>query len=307
MELQNKSNNPSGSGACGGMLPRSGQRQWRQYLIGTAFFAAVLAGAYSRGNAAQAKRVTTHRPPADNLVKIKEGGSLFRTNCAPCHGLNAKGGGKGPDLTSGRWVHGSTDAAIIRTITQGVSGTQMPANDLQDSETRAIVAYLRSLSPSRDPAVSGDRKKGEQIFFGKGSCSQCHMVSGKGGSLGPDLTRVGASRSASYLIDSVREPGKELSDGMVDPNNHYADALVYDTVTVVTRDGRRITGIAKNEDEFSIQLLDAAEDLHLLLRKDLESVVHERKSLMPSYSQEVLSNAELRDLVAYLESLRGNP
>lgn len=287
-------------------MQRSARRRWKQHLVVAALSAAVLAGADSPVNAAQDKRVTTLKPNADRVVKIKEGAALFRTNCAPCHGLNAKGGGKGPDLTSGRWVHGSTEAAIFRTITQGVSGTQMPANDLQDSETRAIVAYLRSLSPSSKTTVFGDRKKGEQIFFGKGTCSQCHMVSGKGGGLGPDLTRVGASRSAAYLIDSIREPGKQLSDGMVDPNNHYADPLVYDTVTVVTRDGRRITGVAKNEDEFSIQLLDAAEDLHLLLRKDLESVVHERKSLMPSYSQEMLSNAELRDLVAYLESLRGN-
>ena len=269
--------------------------------------AAVLARAGSPVNAAQEGRATAHKPIADRVVKIKEGAALFRTNCAPCHGLNAKGGGKGPDLTSGRWVHGSTEAAIFRTITQGVSGTQMPANDLEDSETWAIIAYLRSLSPSSKTSVFGDRKQGEQIFFGKGNCSQCHMVSGKGGSLGPDLTRVGASRSAAYLIDSIREPGKELSDGMVDPNNHYADALVYDVVRVVTRDGLRIVGIARNEDEFSIQLLDTGEQLHLLLRKDLESVVHERKSLMPSYSPEMLSNAELRDLVAYLESLRGNP
>lgn len=183
----------------------------------------------------------------------------------------------------------------------------MPANDLADSETWAIIAYLRSLSPSRNSVISGDRNKGEQIFFGKGACSQCHMVSGRGGDLGPDLTRVGASRSAAYLIDSIRNPSEELSDGMVDPNNHYADALVYDTVTVVTRDGRRITGVAKNEDEFSIQLLDNGQQLHLLLKKDLESAAHQRKSLMPSYSPDMLSDAELRDLMAYLENLRGNP
>jgi cytochrome c oxidase cbb3-type subunit 3 len=236
-----------------------------------------------------------------------EGASLFRANCAPCHGLNAMGGGKGPDLTSGRWAHGSTDAAIFRTITHGVPGTEMPANSLEDSETWAIIAYLRSLRPSANAVACGNRKRGEQIFFGKGACSQCHMVSGKGGDLGPDLTRVGASRSADYLIDALRKPSKDLSDGMVDPNNHYANALVYYTVAVVTREGRRITGIAKNEDEFSIQLLDTDQQLDLLLKKDLKSVVHERKSLMTAYTQQMLSGPELRDLLAYLESLRGNP
>jgi putative heme-binding domain-containing protein len=132
------------------------------------------------------------------------------------------------------------------------------------------------------------------------------MVNGKGGRLGPDLTRVGAARSTAYLIDSVRKPSKELSEGMVDPNNHYANALVYDTVSVVTREGERITGVAKNEDTFSVQLLDTNEQLHLLLKRDLESVTHERKSLMPAYTKDIVSDVELRDLVAYLETLRGN-
>ena len=94
---------------------------------------------------------------------------------------------------------------------------------------------------------------------------------------------------------------------MVDPNNPWSYALVYDTVTVVTRQGQRIVGIAKNEDTFTIQLLDTNQQLHLLNTKDLESVTHERKSLMPDYSREMLSDTELRDLVAYLQSLRGNP
>jgi len=83
--------------------------------------------------------------------------------------------------------------------------------------------------------------------------------------------------------------------------------LVYDTVTAVTRQGERIVGVAKNEDTFSIQLLDTGQQLHLLLKSDLESLTHQRKSLMPEYSPEMLSDAELRDLVAYLQSLRGNP
>jgi putative heme-binding domain-containing protein len=245
-------------------------------------------------------------PVAAKSTRIKEGASLFRANCAPCHGLNAQGGGRGPDLTTGRWVHGSSDDAIFRTISQGVPGTEMPANNFEDSETRAIIAYLRSLSPSSKPAVSGDRTRGQQIFFGKGACSQCHMVSGKGGGLGPDLTRVGAARSTAYLLEAVREPSKELSDGMVDPNNHYVNALVYDTVTVVTRAGQQMTGVAKNEDTFSIQLLDTNQQLHLLLKRDLDSVTHERRSLMPAYTVSMLSDTELHDVVAYLESRRGN-
>jgi putative heme-binding domain-containing protein len=275
-------------------------------LTAATLSAVFILGLGSAAKSLHARAVAARKPHTANAAEIREGASLFRANCSPCHGLNAQGGGRGPNLTSGRWVHGSTEADIFRTITQGVPGTEMPASSFQDSETRAIIAYLRSLSPLSKPIVTGDRARGEQIFFGKGSCSQCHMVSGKGGSLGPDLTRAGAARSAAYLIDSIREPSKKLSEGMVDPNNHYANALVYDTVTVVTREGQRFTGVAKNEDTFSIQLLDTNQQLHLLLKRDLESVTHEQKSLMPAYTKDMLSDAEVRDLVAYLQSLRGN-
>jgi cytochrome c oxidase cbb3-type subunit III len=252
---------------------------------------------------AQDKTVTN--PVAGNAAAIQEGNSLFRANCSPCHGLNAQGGGRGPDLTAGRWLHGSSDAEIFATISRGVPGTEMPASGFEDSETWAILAYIRSLSPDNHAVVEGDRAKGEKIFSKSAGCSACHMVRGRGGLLGPDLSRVGEARSVPYMIDAIREPSKELSAGMLDPNNHYGLPLVYDTVTVVTGGGQKVVGVAKNEDTFSIQLLDTQQQLHFFQKKDLKAVTHERKSLMPAYSEQMLKPAELQDLIAYLESLRG--
>jgi putative heme-binding domain-containing protein len=181
----------------------------------------------------------------------------------------------------------------------------MPANDFEDSEIQAIIAFLRSLSPPKQLG-SGDSARGEKIFFGSGGCSQCHMVKGHGGLLGPDLSRVGASRSTSYLVDSIRTPSKDLSDGMLDPNNHWGLPLVYDTVTVVTADGQRITGVAKNEDTFSIQLLDTDQKLQLFLKDRVKEVIHERKSLMPIYSEQMLDTRALLDLLAYLNTMRND-
>jgi cytochrome c oxidase cbb3-type subunit III len=249
----------------------------------------------------------TTNPLAGNAAAIAEGNSLFRGNCSPCHGLNAHGGGRGPDLTSGRWAHGSSDAEIFRTITQGVPGTQMSANGFEDSETWAIIAYLRTLSPGtqKSPATHGDAAKGEKIFTTAGACSTCHMVKGRGGLLGPDLSRVGAARSEQYLIESIREPDKELSDAMLDPNNHYGLPLVYDTVTITLKNGDKITGVAKNEDTFSVQLLDTNQQLRLFLKREVREVTHERKSLMPAYTEQMIPAAQLQDLLAYLEGLRG--
>lgn len=243
--------------------------------------------------------------PEGKAAAIKEGASLFRANCSPCHGLSARGGGRGPDLTSGRWTHGSTDAAIFHTITSGVPGTEMPANGFEDSEVWAIIAYLRSLAPPRRAIVSGDPVNGKKIFFGSAGCSNCHMVGGSGGLLGPDLSRVSAARSVAYLIDSIRQPDKDLSAGMLDPNNRYGLPLVYDTVTVVTADGEKITGVARNEDTFSVQLLAANQSLRFFLKKDVKEVSHEHKSLMPPYSEDELNASQLQDLISYLETLRG--
>ena len=263
---------------------------------------AVIAAAFVLVVEGQENAVTN--PVAGNPAAIQEGASLFRANCSPCHGLNAQGGGRGPDLTAGHWVHGSTDGDIFRTVTRGVPGTEMPANGFEDSETWAILAYLRSLAPAKSETVSGDPVKGEKIFWGTAGCSTCHMVQGRGGVLGPDLSHVGEARSVPYLIDSIREPSKELTSGMLDPNNHYGLPLVYDTVTVVTADGQKIVGVAKNEDTFSIQLLDTGQRLQFFLKKNLKEVIHERKSLMPAYTETMLKPAELQDLVAYLEGLR---
>ena len=256
-------------------------------------------------NAHGQEKVVTN-PVAGDPAAILEGASLFRGNCSPCHGLNAQGGGRGPDLTAGRWVHGSSDADIFRTITRGVPGTEMPANGFEDSETWAILAYLRSLAPAKGATVSGDPAKGEKVFWGTAGCATCHMVQGRGGVLGPDLSRVGEARSADYLIDSIRQPSKELSNGILDPNNHYGLPLVYDTVTVVTVAGERVVGVARNEDTFSIQLMDTHQSLQFFLKKNLKEVTHERKSLMPVYAETMLKPAELQDLVAYLETLRDN-
>ncbi len=243
--------------------------------------------------APQKEEKETKNPLAGNPEAIPQGKSLFRLSCGFCHGLDGRGGRRGPDLGTGRWTHGASDGAIFKTITDGVAGTEMPANDLQDAEVWAIISYLRSLGAGSSTPITGNREEGEKIFFGSGLCGQCHMVKGKGGRLGPDLSRIGVARAVRHLIESLRQPDKEITPG-------------FETVTVVTRDGRRITGIRKNEDTFSVQLMDDKEQLHLLLKKNLREVMSDdKKSLMPGYNTRMLDDKQLQDLLAYMDSLRG--
>lgn len=277
----------------------------KHQIVFAAIFAMALIVGWNTPSArvlGQAKEM--HNPVAGDPQAIQLGRAYFRTRCAPCHGLDAHGGGQGPDLISGRRIHGDSDAALYQSVTQGIPGTAMPANELSDEQVWAILAFIRSQSAVNLPPIPGDREKGKALFFGKGNCSSCHMVNGQGGRLGPDLSRVGASRSISYLTDSIREPSKEFSEGLKQLGAQLPGPVIYDTVTVVTRDGRRITGVPRNEDNYSLQMMDVGGELHMFMKKDLQEVAHERKSLMPAYGEDALSRAELQDLLAYLQSLQ---
>jgi len=229
---------------------------------------------------------------AGDAGAIAQGRYLFRARCSLCHGMDARGG-RGPDLTTGNFVHGDTDAALFATIQRGVPGTEMAGQraDRPPEETWMVVAYLRSLGAGASGAVRGDPVAGERIFWDQTKCSACHMVNGKGGRLGPDLSRIGAGRSRKFFEEKIRDPNKDL------PPERWL-------VTVVMRDGQRMTGVRRNEDTFSVQLMDAQERLHSFFKKDVREVTSESRSVMPVFTEAQLDASQLDDLVAYLVSLR---
>jgi len=108
--------------------------------------------------------------------------------------------------------------------------------------------------------------------------------------MGPDLSLAGRSRSLNYLRESVVAPGADVTPG-------------YATITVVTRDGRTISGVERGLDNFSAMLMDAQENLHSFFKDDVRSVKREPRSLMPDAYGKLFTPAELDDLVAYLHSL----
>jgi putative heme-binding domain-containing protein len=241
----------------------------------------------------------SRNPFAGDPNAVTQGAVLFRQECVFCHGVAARGGVRGPDLTTGSWSHGGADADLARTISAGVPGTAMPPNQLTADEIWQIVNYLRTLQQPV-AATTGDRQRGESLFFGTARCSSCHIVNGRGGLLGPELSTVGSARSRAYIVESIREPSRQLTKNLV-----FGDiSLKYDTVTAVTADGRTIVGVPMNEDTFTVQLMDTSERVHSLEKKSLKSLRHEDRSLMPSYDTSRLSNSDLDDLVAYLQSLR---
>ena len=77
----------------------------------------------------------------------------------------------------------------------------------------------------------------------------------------------------------------------------------YNTITVVTRDGKKIVGVQRGFDNFSAQLMDARENYYSFLKSDVTSVKREFRSLMPEGYSKVFTEPELNDLVAYMAGL----
>jgi len=218
---------------------------------------------------------------------IQAGASLFRERCADCHGADAKGV-SGPDLTR-LWTAADADQRVFQTIRSGVPGTIMPASSAPDQQLRAIVAYLRSISTARSEGSSGNAAHGEGIF--SASCATCHRVNGRGGRLGPDLSRIPASQTNQLLTRAIRDASASFTSG-------------YEPITLVTRDGRQIHGTRKGEDVFSIQIMDARERLQGYLKTNLREVTRDKKSLMPDFPPDQLNERDLTDVLAYLGTLR---
>ncbi len=229
-------------------------------------------------------------------AEIENGGRVYQANCAGCHGPDGDGVA-GTDFGTGRLRRASSDDDLVRIIVGGIPGTPMPPSNFSEGQAATIVAYLRAMSTSpsagaKNAPAAGEAGRGRSVFEGKGQCLTCHSVNGSGSRVGPNLTDIGAVRRSSELERSLLEPDAEIR-----AENR--------SVRAVTRDGATITGRLLNQDSFTLQLLDAAnERLVSVAKANLREYAVLRNSPMPSY-RDKLSTQELADVVSYLASLKG--
>ncbi len=227
-------------------------------------------------------------PFEGNADAIRAGEAYFASRCTDCHGADAKGL-TGPDLTA-IWLAGKTDSAAFQTIRNGVENSIMVPSTAPDEQIWAVITYLKSISTVPPFEVeNGDARRGQDLFASE--CASCHGVDGVGGRLGPDLSRIAEVRSMQSLISSIRDPGAEVQPG-------------FRGVTVITERGAEIRGVVKSEDAFSIQIVGADERLQGYFKSSLKEIVRGQDSLMPAYGTDSLNDAQLRDLLAYLATLR---
>ncbi|HVN78160.1 MAG TPA: c-type cytochrome [Terriglobia bacterium] len=236
----------------------------------------------------QAQAEQPGKPESPDSAMVETGSKLFGGSCSVCHGIDGKGSARGPDLTRGQVVTRGKDDELSQLIRKGVPGSSMGAFDMPDLQIRQLVAFIRSLStPAAHVAVPGNQNSGQQIFFGKGHCSECHMIRGQGGSLGPDLSNIGGERTLAEIRESILKPGSSS------PNK-------YRGVYVVTESGERIEGTLRNRDNFSLQIMDRTGKFRFFLISELREVVLQEKSMMPNDIGSLLNSEEVQNLLAFL-------
>jgi cytochrome c oxidase cbb3-type subunit 3 len=234
---------------------------------------------------------------AQSFTQASPGKALFDGLCTDCHGVN----GTGDEAPALNHALGADDAALHKLIADGTPDGRMPrVRRMTDDEADQLVAYVRTLGRGAATKVAGDAGKGRGIYQ-KLDCATCHVIAGEGGVLGPELTRIGQRRSASYLRQAVIDPGAAKPKGSTGILlNGFSEYL---PVSVVERDGREVRGIRVNEDSFTIQVRDASGKLYSFRKSNVQNVDKQfGRSLMPSYKDR-LNGADADDLVAYLYSL----
>jgi len=241
---------------------------------------------------------------AQDGAAIEQGRVLYNSNCTGCHGANGAAGEIGPGLAiPGRSYGRNSVAQIFDAIKLGIPATVMPAHQgkLSDEQIWKITAYVKGLRGTAiDAPLPGDVAHGQKVFWGGGGCGSCHMIQGRGSIIGPDLSNLAGTRKTTSIIDALTKTMHRVyGPGGAGPHT-LAPLPVYPVVRLTTFSGKTFRGLLRNEDSFSIQMIGLDEQLHLLNRAAIKTIVYEPTSLMPSDYNKRLSPEEYTDLLAFL-------
>ncbi len=242
----------------------------------------------STGQAQQPRRGAN--PFAGDAAALAKGEKLYGVRCAICHGKDGRGG-EAPSLHKSRIVVLSPDRRFFDVVKFGIPGTEMPPLPGPDDAAWQVVAYVHSIAkPGAGPPVPGDADAGRRIFERAG-CHRCHFADGKGGVIGPDLSSIAVQSSSAAIRESIVEPAAKVMQG-------------FRLVKLRFPDGTAVTGILKNEDNFSVQVMTDKSELRAFDRSKLAGVDAVPGSAMPAGLTSQFSPEEFQNLLAYLDRQR---
>ncbi len=229
-----------------------------------------------------------------------KGKAEFQRICSNCHGVSM--------ATSQRMDQAQWTGVVNDMVSKGAQGTQqdfdniiayLTANYGKDAPPTAAPATAAPTPPAPAPAAVPSASPLSEAEIAKATglikangCLSCHRVGNMGSYVGPDLSDIGASRSAADIQAALVSPAKDVR-----PENR--------SVRLVTKDGKTVTGRILNQDGFSVQIIDSSSQLRSFQKASLREFTIVTTNPMPSYADK-MSAQDLTDLVHYLSSLKGS-
>jgi len=148
---------------------------------------------------------------------------------------------------------------------------------------------VRELAGSK---LNGRNFENGKKMFAATRCILCHRFAGDGGATGPDLTQLAGRFNVDALTEAIMQPSKVVSDQ-------------YKASTVLTEDGKTISGRIVSENDDQISVLTDPEDSTKVVdipKADIDEIVPSNTSIMPRDLLNTLNENEVLDLMAYLLS-----
>ena len=217
--------------------------------------------------------------------------ALFASDCGVCHGSDGRGGERAPNIATDREMVNLSDARLQDILSKGVLASGMPAfGFLGQDKVKALVQYLRVLQGVAGAGKSqlpGDPGAGEQVFFGAAACSNCHMVSGRGGFLGEDLSAYAKGRSPEGVRAAILHPESNRGDA-----GHM--------VQVTAAGHKTYQGLVRSRDNFNLVLQSEDGAFHSIARSEVQQLTTSKQPLMPQDYGSKLDDKQIDDLVSYL-------
>jgi PQQ-dependent dehydrogenase (methanol/ethanol family) len=266
--------------------------------------AALSAGALFTASAqAPARAAAATAAPAATAAAFAQARTQFDQTCAGCHGAGGSGGDRAPSLVGTANLRRMSVGEIEGVIRSGTPRGMPGFASLPAQEVARLAAWIKSNNQSGVTAAPPEQiAAGEKFFFGKGDCASCHMVRGKGGSNGPDLSSIAVSWTQADLIAMLDDPTSRIGTKRQASCPGYANCpdLQWVPVTVRMRDGSTLRGFGRSEAEHSLVVQTFDGKLHPLTDAEYVSYVRDTTSYMPHLQA---TAEERRDLLAYLGSL----
>ena len=238
----------------------------------------------------------------DNFTAAK---ADFEANCAGCHGSGGGGGDRAPALSDNPDLRRLDATEIANIISRGTPRGMPSFASLPPDQVTGIAAWLKSVNDSALRAAPPEQvAAGEKVFFGEGGCSGCHMVKGRGGVNGPDLSAVAARSTLTEINTWLDNPTslmgvKSLS---ICPPWAFCPDFQWAVADVTLKNRTVLRGFVRNQTEHEVALQTLDGTFRLLDESEFIAVTGEKQSYMPALH---VGTAQRRDLLAYLSSLAG--